>query len=256
MPFRSLVLAAGLIACAPAQAQTEDIGAVLDHVIEAYGGEDNLRKLDRMVQEWDFYAPMRQRHGSDIRRVQVPDQLKVELRYPDKTETRVLSGDRGYVRFDDGDPAIASDHQRDAMRLQLMRLYSPLLLRERIDSLQMASDGGYLALTLVEHGLRTDYLVNSRNWRIETVVGTLTIRGMEMQFRTEYSDFKFIDGVLIHRKENKFAGDVNTAKLRLRRVELGAEFNPYEFTPHERGDFEEIEESDSITAYRADAVNL
>ena len=77
-----------------------------------------------------------------------------------------------------------------------------------------------------------------------------------MQFRTEYSDFSFVDGVLIHQKENKFAGDVNTAKLRLRHVEFDAEFNPYEFTPHEPEDFEPAEDGDSITAYRLNAIDF
>ncbi len=253
---RPVILAIALCICAPAAAQTEDIGSVLEQVIEAYGGETNLRKLDNMIQEWAFYAPMRGRHGADIRRVSVPNQLKVELHYPDKSEIRVLSGDRGFVRFDDRGATVASDQQRDGMRLQLMRLYSPLALRERIENLQMrtSADGNFLALTLREAGLRTDYLVNRTNWQIETVVGTMVIKGVEMRFRTEYSDFKIVDGVLIHQRENKFAGEVNTAKLRLQNVELGADFDPHEFEPHGPKDFESRKDSDPAPEPRTDAI--
>ena len=112
-----------------------------------------------------------------------------------------------------------------------MRLYSPLQLRERRDLLQFTVSGKYGALTLVEDGLRADYLVDMDHWRIEKVAGTLTVNGMEMRFLTEYSDFAFQDGVLIHRRENKFAGDVNTAVLQLRRLVPAAELDPERFEP-------------------------
>jgi hypothetical protein len=62
-------------------------------------------------------------------------------------------------------------------------------------------------------------------------VGTLEIKGSEMQFLTEYSDFKFVDGALIHQKENKYAGGVNTAMLQLRRITFNAELDEESFAP-------------------------
>jgi hypothetical protein len=117
------------------------------------------------------------------------------------------------------------------MRLQLMRLYSPLVLRDKGDSLKLMLDGEYCALSLVERGIRADYLVNQDTWRIEKVVGTLWINNMEMRFLTEYSDFKFVDGTLVHHKENKFAAGVNTAVLQLRNIEFNADLDDSSFTP-------------------------
>jgi hypothetical protein len=155
----------------------------------------------------------------------------VELTYPDKKETRVLNQADSYVIFGDQPAAIAEAAQRDAMRLQLMRLYSPLHLRDRRDAVSLTLDGDYCALTLQENGLRSDYLVDMDNWRIEKVVGTLTVNGGEMRFLTEYSDFALVDGVLVHQKENKFAGNVNTAVLQLRQVELQARLENDVFLP-------------------------
>ena len=121
--------------------------------------------------------------------------------------------------------------QRDAMRLQLMRLYSPLMLRDKIDSVQLVEEGGLLALSLVEDGLHVHYMVNRENWRIEKVAGSLLANGNEIQFLTEYSDFKVIDGVLMHQKENKFAGGVNTAVLQLRSVTFDASIADETFVP-------------------------
>jgi len=54
-----------------------------------------------------------------------------------------------------------------------------------------------------------------------------------MQFLTEYSSFAFQDGVLVHERENKFAGGVNTAVLRLRRIVFDADLNDSDFLPDE-----------------------
>ena len=128
------------------------------------------------------------RHGTDVRSIRIPGRLKVELTYPEKKETRVLHGDSGWVIFDDRPAETANAPQRDAMKLQLMRLYSPLALRDRIDALSLTAEGDWLALSLTEDGLRTDYLVNKEKWRIEKVVGTLRINGNEMRFLTGRGD--------------------------------------------------------------------
>lgn len=212
-------------------AQSLDRETVLENLIQAYGGEVNLRKADAMIQEWSMVALMSQRHGTDVRSVRIPDQLKVELTYPDKTEIRILNGQQGHVAFDDRMMQTASPPQRDAMRLQLMRLYSPLVLRGKSDSVSLEIDGEFCALSLMENGVRADYLVNRETWHIEKVVGTLSVNGTEMQFLTEYSDFKIVDGILVHHKENKFAGGTNTAMLQLHRVTFDARFDEDSLEP-------------------------
>ena len=77
-------------------------------------------------------------------------------------------------------------------------------------------------------------MVNTHNWRIEKVVGSLAINGTVFQFLTEYSKFTFQDGVLLHQSENKFAGGVNTAVLQLRRLTLGARLPDTRFMPSDK----------------------
>jgi len=220
-----------LILSHPLYAQAPDQETVLAKLIESYGGEENLRRLDSMVQEWDMVALMGNRHGKDVRSIRIPDRLKVELTYPDKTEIRILNGEQARVAFNQDLARTASPQQRDAMRLQLMRLYSPLVLRDKSDKVSLETWGELCALSLLENGLRADFLVNQETWRIEKVIGTLNVNGTEMQFLTEYSDFKFVDGALVHQKENKFAGGTNTAKLQLRRITFDAQLDEGSFTP-------------------------
>lgn len=231
MNTRLMLLLLGLVIAGPAAADDPDIDSTLGKLIEAYGGENNLRRLDTMVQEWDLLALTSNRPGGDRRSIDFGGRLKVELTYPDKQETRILDGEVGITIFRGRPPAVASEMQRNAMRLQLMRLYSPLALRDRAAHIRLEKAGDRLILTLREHGLSADYYVNPDNWRIDKVVGTLNINGGAMQFITEYSEFAMVDGVLVHHRENKFAGGTNTAVLKLKQIEFDVEFSDEEFAP-------------------------
>jgi hypothetical protein len=215
----------------PAFVQASELETVLDRLIENYGGETNLRKLDNMVQEWDMVALMGNRHGTDTRSVRAPGHLRVELKYPDKSETRLLNGDAGYVIFQGTAARQVTGMQLDAMRLQLMRLYSPLMLRDKMDSMGLIEQGDLLALSLAENGVHVHYMVDKENWRIVKVAGSLMMNGNEIRFLTEYSDFSVVDGILMHHKENKFANGVNTAVLQLRKVASGIELEDSRFKP-------------------------
>ena len=223
-----------LLACAGSVNSREpDLDTLLDQIIVAYGGEENLRKLNNYIQQWDVFALVGRRHGTDTRRIRVPDQLRVELNYPHRREMRVINGQSGHVSYRGEHTRRASHPQRDAMRLQLMRHYSPLVLRSKLDSLTLATGRESHVITLFEHGVRVDYFVNVENRRIEKVLGSLAINGTEMQFLTEYSNFVFRDGVLVHLEENKFAGGVNTATLKLRSLKLEADLTAADFSPHD-----------------------
>lgn len=231
MPIRLVLVILCMTALAPAGARADALADVLDRMIATYGGEQNLQKLDSMVQEWELLALMRNQQGTDRRSIRLAGQLKVELVYPDKLETRVLDGDSAYAIFGDRDPAPASDMQRGAMRLQLMRFYSPLKLRERMDSLGLSDGDGFVTLTLEEGPLRTDYVVSTDTWHIVKTVGQIAMGGATMQFVTEYSEFSKVDGVLVHHRENKFVGGMNTAVLRLKRIEVDARIDDEVFAP-------------------------
>jgi hypothetical protein len=243
MRFRLIPVVLGIVLLAPVGVRAESLADVLETMIEAYGGEESVRKLDSVIQEWDLLALTRNQQGTDKRSIHLPGQLKVELTYPDKQETRVLNGDAGYAIFDDREPAAASDMQRSAMQLQLMRFYSPLALRHRIDSLGLSKGDGYLVLTLSEDGLQAEYFVDTETWHIVKVVGTLAVGGATMQFVTEYSEFSMVEGVLVHHRENKFVGGMNTAVLRLKNIEVAVEFDDVEFEPRKN-------ETGPISAYQ------
>lgn len=228
--FIHVTLACLLMACSGnVISQSPELETLLEQLVKSYGGKENLHKLNNQIQEWDVVALIGSRHGTDSRSIRVPDQLKVEVTYPGKKETRIVNSESSYVAYNKAPARVAMRPQRDAMRLQLMRLYSPLVLQNKIDSLSLTAQDESYVITLFEDGMRVDYIVNADNWRIEKVKGSMSINGSVMQFLTEYSNFTFRDGVLIHQNENKFAGGVNTAVLRLRKIMLDTDLKDADF---------------------------
>jgi len=197
-----------------AKANTAD--EILKQMVSSYGGTEALEKLNTPYQQiWHLNATARNAQGNDLRSIDLPEKLQIELSYPNSSETRILFGNQGLKIYNDTKQVKAEGPGLDAMRLQRMRLYNPLLLEEKASEIKVSEAGGRYILTLSEQGLTTDYHVNKQSHLIEIVVGTLQMGGMPMQFRTEYHDFKMEAGVILPHREIKYAGNVNTAVLTL-----------------------------------------
>jgi hypothetical protein len=204
--------------------QAGPVGAFIDKMIEAYGGRDNLAKLNSYVSIWEMDAVARAESGRATNYVELPNKLRVELEYPAKREARVLNSGSGYKTYDDSPAEPADGPRLDSMKLQLIRLYTPLVLSNILafapDAITLSEDGGYSLLTLTAGRLSAIYFVNPASLMIEKVITRLDMSGQIMEFITEYSDIRPEGGVLMHHMENKFAGGVNTAKLYLREIRL------------------------------------
>ena len=204
-----------------AQLNSEEI---LDRMVENYGGKEALEKLNAPYhQQWNLIAMTRNEKGVDLRTIDLPKKLTVELTYPSKTEKRVLDGDKGEKVYNKTHHVAAVGPGLMAMKLQRMRLYNPLLLQRLAAEIDAAdTDEGFYRLTLREGSLTTIYYVNKNTMLIDKVTGTLLINGASMTFLTEYSDYKEVGGVMIPHKEIKYAGNVNTAVLKLRKTQFGS----------------------------------
>ncbi|MCF6282977.1 MAG: hypothetical protein L3J28_12375 [Candidatus Polarisedimenticolaceae bacterium] len=206
-----------LLSSAPISAEPT-ITEILDQMIASYGGTEALAKLNKPYeQEWALTAIARNNEqGSDHRTIDLPNRLKIELTYPSKSETRILDGAKGEKIYDKTNHREAKGPGLDAMRLQRMRLYNPLLLKQHAAEIQADFQvEGYYRLGLREDNIVTIYFVNRESLLIDKVKGTLNMGGISMSFLTLYRDYKAVDGVMMAHREVKFAGQVNTAELTL-----------------------------------------
>lgn len=187
---------------------------ILNKMINVYGGEKNIIKMNSYEQIWLIEAKAGSSNGSEHRRVSLPSSLSTELTYPDKKETRTLINGYGVKEFGDK-KVVAKGPMLDAMKLQLMRLYNPLVLKNRAENIELGSDDANYILTLKEGELETKYFVSKREYLIEKVVGKLSFGAQSMEFVTLYKDYEKQEGVMMPTTEVKYAGEVNTAVMKL-----------------------------------------
>lgn len=203
----------------------------LKGLVQSYGGKENLKKLDSWKAAWQIESSAKGETGTDTRSISLPGKLRVELKYANSSELRIINGDKGYRGFS-GSPLLpASGPPLEAMKLQRMRMYTPLTLLEKKKNLTVDEEGGFKVITLKQGGITGKYFVNPASMRIERFIGRMEMNGQAMEFKTEYSDFKTIEGVILHHKEIKYAGSVNTAVMALKEAKLGEKFDPSVFGP-------------------------
>ena len=213
-----LLLAMVLLALS-LEAKAPNAEMVIHNMIQAYGGEKNLSKQNYYEQVWHIETMMSDKNGTDNRMVHLPDLLRTELVYPDKTEIRSLVKGFGIKQYDQR-KIQAEGPMLDAMKLQLMRVYTPLVLRDKADQITVTQDKDHYILTLAVESLKAEYFVSKTKFVIEKVVGTLSMGTQTMAFLTLYENYKLLDGVLLPHKEIKYAGDVNTAIMHLRETKF------------------------------------
>lgn len=202
-----------------AYAKEPNVKTVLDSMVKAYGGVENLKQLNDYEQVWKIDAKMSKSIGRDNRKVKMPDYLFTELTYPHKTEVRELKGNSGTKQF--GQKVVkAQGPMLDAMKAQLMRLFHPLELKNRIKNMQLLPDNEYYKLSLLLNGVTAEYFVSKKTYFIEKVIGRLVMGRQSMEFLTYYKSYKEVNGVMMPHHEIKYAGSVNTADMFLQKTKF------------------------------------
>ena len=223
------IFTATLMGCGNTEPEVSQIEVALNKAVTEYGGTENLKKLNSHKLIWDIEAVSRGDRGRDIRFVVLPSKLRVELEYTKSSESRIIDGDAGARGSSLIPLSMVSGPPLDAMKLQRMRLYTPLTLLAKKDELMMSEAGTYKILTIKEGTLTGSYYLNTSTNRVDKFVGSMTLPGApggaKMEFVTEYSDFGVIEGILLAKREVKYAGGVNTAVMTLLAYKFAAEFD-------------------------------
>ena len=209
------VVLAAVLFTAVLEAKGPDAKVVIDKMITAYGGEANLKKLNSYEQVWHIETKTSNKNGSDHRTVKMPGYLQTQLTYPDKTEIRTLKNGIGIKEFGKRKLEVKGP-MLDAMRLQLMRLFNPLILKSKIQGITTSEKDSFYIIYLSDGSITTEYFVSKKSFLIEKVVGRLKMGHNKMEFLTVYEDYKSENGVMIAHKEIKYAAKVNTAVMRLK----------------------------------------
>lgn len=205
------------------EVERQAIDALVDGVLQAYGGAEGLYAVRGYRMEGAITAMHDQTVGETVRYFQRPDRLRVELRYPDRGEVRIASGRQGWAGPDDRNLEPTLRPYVDSMRLQTARLDLPARLDEmRSILVLMESDerGRQVVRAFLDEGLTVDYHVDENTYRIEQVTMNLTGEDMDLSFRVELAEFRWVDGVLFPFKETIWAEGERTSEVRFRDVQV------------------------------------
>jgi hypothetical protein len=225
-------LAPALVALAAASAPKPDAPTLVGRCIEAYGGRPGLARSAAVVDTGTVTSIL---HPGVVGRIarayQREGKLRVEVKFGDEGEIRVLDGVRGWRQGQE----VARDRLA-SMILQAARLDLPSLLWKWIDRVEdrgtMDLDGRTLRVLVIQvgPGLLVEADVDPSTGRI------LRSRGSSggpapIEFITTYSDFRTVDGVLVPFREANWANGSSTGETVLEKVEFPAELPDDLFRP-------------------------
>jgi len=211
----------------------ESAEILLERSLEAYGGRAALERFPAMVQEGVVTSAMRG-PGRLTRIFERRRRLRVSIAYGGEAgELRVLDGDRGWRDGEEvtGGPAYL------AMVLQAARLDLPLVLlagRKKLsDEGTVQREGAKLRVLSVPlgEGLSLHAEIEPSSGEVRRVVTRMAAGGMEVEFATEFGDFRKVSGVLVPFRETNFAQGRRTGETVLSTVELLREAPTGAFRP-------------------------
>jgi hypothetical protein len=237
-----LAFATGLLFAVSAPlTQASDLGALLDSVVETYGGPRAAARMQAYRVKAEVDA---RRQGSAPGRVtrdfQAPDRLRVEIAYPQATEVRILNGARGW-RGDDGRLERVEGPPRTAMEYQLLRSEIPWVFVHHRARFEDRGDAAREAVAYRRVGLPWSpeldltYWIDAASRRVVWVEGSVRFPGGQTGFATRYGDFRRVEGLLVPFLEENYAGGAHTGTTRVREVVFGADgLGPFDPTRLER----------------------
>ena len=218
-----LVAAAILPGTAPAQNATSlNASEIASRVVAAYGNPNDVMSVLAYRLDADITAHARQKRGAVSRISEGPDQLTVMVSYATDTEIRIFKD--GHVwrgpSFQKLTPA--SGPLRSAVILQAARSYLPWLLVHAKNTPRLESNGDDYHVLDIEPGedMLLRVFVDKKTFLISRAESLVKAGEKVVIFRTEYSDYREIGGVLFPFLEENYASGVHTATTNVRGIKL------------------------------------
>jgi hypothetical protein len=186
-----------------------DVDDLVAKVMTAYGGTAAWSKVTAFRETGTVTPATRPGEGKLTREWQRPDRLRVEIVYPASTEVRIVDGDHG---TQNGKEAVGMG--LEAMRLQAARLSLPALLIEKRQALRDLGNHKIeipMSTTIsmvVEIDPTSGHIIKS------------TGKGAGIEFSTDYSDFRTVDGLLFAFREENSAQGTRTGTNAISTIEV------------------------------------
>lgn len=223
--WQSMMVAAALLpGTASAQnAASSNASEIASRVVAAYGEPSHVMSVRAYRLDADITAHARQKRGAVSRISEGPDQLTVMVSYPTDTEIRVFKDGRVWRGPSFQKLTPASGPMRSAVILQAARSSLPWLLVDAKSTPKLQSgDGDDYHVLDIEPGedMLLRVFVDKKTFLISRAESLVKVGPNVIIFRTEYSDYREIDGVLFPFLEENYASGVHAATTKVKGIKL------------------------------------
>jgi len=216
---------------------TADVRPLIDRVVTAYGGRAALESMHAYrVDGHVVTAQGEKREAPTIRLFQRPGRLRVENRYTEGTELRIVSGEQGWRGKGDSG-SNATGPMLDAMALQAVRADLPWFLMQHAGEAHAIESTDEDGRTLsgvevpIERGLSMRAYVDSTSGRIAVSESRMPQGDHVMSFETRYSDYRKVGRVLFAFHEENSASGQPTGTITFDKVQLNPKVKSADFSP-------------------------
>ena len=239
--FASKTVMACVLWLALATPALADVRGLLAEVLAAHGGG----AAPKAIHERGVIESLRRGNGVVERWWQAPDRFRIEIGYPDETESRLLRGDDAWQQGQPATPAF-----RGSLLLQAARMALPWRLLENARHVVElgageSKDGKPVRVLewTVQDGIKLIVDVDAESRLILRSRGILTINNASMEFATGYEDYRTVAGRRVAMTERHFAMGQYTGTTRLASVEFPAVLPAPTFNPPSGGGGLRVEDS-------------
>jgi hypothetical protein len=232
-----VVLPVFLLSCSAHVPPSQQIAKLRDNILDAYGGRARLSQIQSLAAEGSITAIVREDTGVYRRAWRRDGKLFVDIQYTKSRETRILNGQRA-LRSVDGRLEDVSGPGAAAMIYQYNELSMPFALLD--ESAQIENRGRELINGVEVRTLRytdkegnsLDLFVNDLTHRIVMTTGSFSVEGQKTTLSSEYTNFRFVDGILLPFKIVNYAGMTRISETVIDDYLVNARLNDALFEPH------------------------
>jgi hypothetical protein len=224
-----------LVSCglnAPSQ-----VGDLRDRMFDAYGGRERLSQIRSIAAVGKITALVRGDSGVYRRAWRTDGKLFVDIQYTRSRETRILNGTRALRGIDEKLEDVSGPGYL-AMVYQYNELSMPFAL---LDGSFDVKDVGRESLAGAQvrvlrcrdrAGNSIDVFVDEKTYRIVKTLGSFSVGDKSTTLSAVFSDFRFVDGVLMPFRVVNYAGDTRISETTIEDYLLNARLSDTLFDPH------------------------
>lgn len=240
MKKRSLLILTLLFALGlPVAAAEQDAAskALVDKIVQAYGGAAVIEGIQSVTAQGRITALMRGAHGTYKRWFVRSGMLRVETHYPSSSETRVLNGDRAWTSNSGGPLRAVTGPPRQAMIYQHKQLDLPYgLLKGSYNLRHIGAASVHEQMTDVmdvwdEDGSTLRVNVDAVSHYIVKITGFFPSAGKAASLSVEFSDFRPVAGLPMPFVIHNFASTMPISETVISGYTANPEAEPSLFAP-------------------------